>query len=117
MNFLTRIALLAAFVIPVGVQAAGAIAVDDEQGDTEPGYGVVVGADTREAAGRDAMKECRKSGNKNCKVVVRFDKCGAYAGSKNYFGVGWGTTKAAANAMALKECGNGACKVHVSECE
>ena len=117
MNFLTRLALLAAFVIPVGVHAAGAIAVDDEEGETDPGYGVVVGADSREEAAKDAMKECRKQGNKGCKVVVRFDKCGAYAGSKKYYGVGYGRTKDVANTMAMNECGNKSCKVLVSECE
>lgn len=117
MNFLTRLALLAAFVIPMGVHAAGAIAVDDEEGETDPGYGVVTGASTREEAARDAMKECRKSGNKNCKVVVRFDKCGAYAGSKKYYGVGYGRSQDVANTMAMNECGNKACKVLVSECE
>ncbi|HEY8358198.1 MAG TPA: DUF4189 domain-containing protein [Ramlibacter sp.] len=117
MNFLTRIALLAAFVVPVGVQAAGAIAVDDEEGETDPGYGVVVGASTREEAARDAMRECRKHGNTGCKVVVRFDKCGAYAASKKFYGVGYGRSKDVANTMAMNECANKSCKVLVSECE
>lgn len=117
MNFLTRFALLAAFVIPVGAHAAGAIAVDDEEGETDPGYGVVVGYGSRDEAAREAMKECRKQGNKNCKVVVKFDKCGAYAGSKKFYGIGWGRSQDVANTMAMNECGNKACKVLVSECE
>src|SRR5438132_11873470 len=62
--------------------AFGAIAVDDEEGETDPGYGFVTGEDTREAAERKAMKECRSQGNKNCKVIVWFKQCGAYAAAK-----------------------------------
>jgi hypothetical protein len=117
MNVLSRLALIACFVLPLGVQAAGAIAVDDEEGETDPGYGVVVGASSREAAAREALAECKKQGNKNCKVVARFDQCGAYAGNKKYFGVGWGRSIDAARTMAMNECGQRSCKVIVAECE
>ena len=61
------------------------------------------------------MRRCRQEG-KNCRVVVRFDKCGAYAVSHGHFGVGWGTSLRTAQAMSLKECGSN-CRVVVAECE
>src|SRR5262245_14315482 len=93
-------AVLAALVLSLSFSNAafayGAIAVDDEEGDDEPGYGFVTGEDSKEAAQSKALKECRKHGNKNCKVVVWFQKCGAYAASKKYYGYGYGATKAIA---------------------
>ena len=100
-----------------GAYAAGAIAVDDQEGDDEPGYGIIVGADSREEAGRDALKACRKSGNDSCKVVVRFDKCGAYAASRKYYGIGYGSSLRKAENMAIEACGNSSCKVLISDCE
>lgn len=47
----------------------------------------------REAAARAAMRECRASGNRSCKVAVWFEVCGAYAGDPRYYGIGWGTPK------------------------
>lgn len=102
--------------IPLSAVAAGAIAVDDEEGDDEPGYGFVTGAESRDAAGKAALKQCKESGNSNCKVVARFDTCGAYAASKKYYGAGWGSTKQQATKMALEKCGTG-CKIIVAECE
>ncbi len=115
----TALPLLFSFLLATSGSAfaAGAIAVDDEQGDDEPGYGIVVGEDTREDAGREALKACRKSGNTDCKVVVRFDKCGAYAASKKYYGIGYGSSLNKAKSMALDACGNSNCKVLVSDCE
>ncbi len=117
------VALVVAAVIPVfgslsstNVYAAGAIAVDDAIGDT-PGYGTAVGEDTQGEAAKAALKKCKKVGNTDCRVVVKFEICGAYAASKKYFGVGTGSTRAEARANALEECGNSACKVIVSECE
>jgi len=100
------------------VFAAGAIAVDDEEGNSadEVGYGIGFGK-TRDEASKVALSECRKHGNENCKVKVRFDGCGAYAVSKRYFGVGWGKTVAQAERAALEQCGRSACKVAVSECD
>lgn len=103
-------------VLPSLVFAAGAIAVDDEEGESDPGYGFATGESTREEAGKAALKQCRESGNKNCKVVARFDACGAYAASKKYYGAGWGSTKQKAESMALEKC-EGGCKIVVSECE
>jgi Domain of unknown function (DUF4189) len=117
----SRIVLAAAFTLAVSVNAlaAGAIAVDDD-GDTvggDAGYGIVTGEPSRDAAAREAMKQCRSSGNSSCRVVVRFDVCGAYASSKSYYGVGWGNTAAEAQRRALDECGQGSCKILVSDCE
>ncbi|MGY8904251.1 MAG: DUF4189 domain-containing protein [Burkholderiales bacterium] len=117
MKSLSRLLVLVSLVLPLGAFAAGAIAVDDDEGDTSAGYGIVTGADSREAAAKEALAECRKSGNKGCKVVVRFDKCGAYASSAKVFGIGYGSSLAAARKMALDECGSGSCKIAVAECE
>ena len=117
MKTLPRLLLLASLILPMGAFAAGAIAVDDEEGESDPGYGVVTGAATRDEAGRGALAECRKSGNKNCKVVVRFDKCGAYAASKKNAGIGFGASESVAKNKALEECGTSACKIVVAECE
>lgn len=97
--------------------AAGAIAVDDEEGmkSSEVGYGVGYG-ESREAAAAEAMAECAKAGNKTCKVVARYDTCGAYAASKEHFGVGWGVSKVVAERKAKEDCGGG-CKIVVSDCE
>jgi hypothetical protein len=97
--------------------AVGAIAVDDEVGDTDPGYGFSTGHANKDEARRAAMAECKKAGNDNCKFAVWFETCGAYAASKKYYGVGWGSTAAAAKRMALEKCGNSACKIKVAECE
>ncbi|MGY8904250.1 MAG: DUF4189 domain-containing protein [Burkholderiales bacterium] len=107
----------ASLVLPLSTFAVGAIAVDDQQGDSEPGYGISTGASSKQEAQRQAVKECRKAGNDSCKVVVWFETCGAYAASRNYFGIGYGSTLEKAERMALKECGHNRCKVHVSDCE
>lgn len=117
MKTLPRLLVLASLILPLGAFAAGAIAVDDDEGDTDPGYGVVTGAGSRDEAGRAALAECKKQGNKNCKVAVRFDTCGAYASSKKYSGIGFGASLAVAKSKALDECGNSACKIIVAECE
>ena len=64
---------------------AGTIAVDDEIGDhpDDVGYGIGFG-ESRDSAGTEAIKACRKDGKKNGTVKVRFDGCGAYAASKRY---------------------------------
>ena len=115
----TSLYLLFSFfmIVSSSAYAAGAIAVDDEEGDDEPGYGISIGADSREEAGRDALKNCKKSGNTSCKVVVRFDKCGAYAASRKYYGIGYGSSLRKAENMAVEACGNSNCKVLVSDCE
>jgi hypothetical protein len=96
--------------------AAGAIAVDTEEGQRagEEGYGLGWG-DSRDEAGRAAMRKCRGAGNDSCKVVARFDTCGAYGSNRTTYGVGWGRTEAAARAMALENCPT--CRIVLAECE
>jgi hypothetical protein len=86
-------------------------------GEKEPGYGLVYGYASREEAAEEALKECYKQGNSHCKVVARFDKCGAYAASLKFYGVGWGRTAADAQAMAMDSCGNSNCRVVVVDRE
>lgn len=116
-KILKALALSLLLAAPLASFAAGAIAVDDEVGDAEPGYGLVTGEGSRESASSAALAMCRRSGNANCKVVARFDTCGAYASSKKFYGAGWGASEAAARSMAMERCGNDACQVHVAECE
>lgn len=118
MRALFRSAVCAAVLcVPAMAFAAGAIAVDDDVGDTsDAGYGTSTGQDSREEAAAAAMRKCRSFGNKNCKVVVRFDTCGAYANSRKHYGVGWGETARVARAKALDTCGDG-CRILVSDCE
>lgn len=99
-----------------GAFAAGAIAVDDEEGTMDTGYGLVTGASSREVAGVEAMKLCKKAGNSDCKIVARFDTCGAYAASKTSYGAGWGGSLDKAKAMAIDKC-DGKCKVLIAQCE
>ncbi|WP_291000827.1 DUF4189 domain-containing protein [Ferrovibrio sp.] len=110
-------ALLQCASLPISAWAAGAIAVVDEEGadPADIGYGVGYG-ENRDEAAKEAMAECRKAGNKGCKIAVRFDTCGAYAASKTHFGVGWGESKAIASSKALAECG-GSCKLVVADCD
>lgn len=97
--------------------AAGAIAVDDKRGETEPGYGFALNKSSREEASRAALRECREHDNEDCRVVVRFDTCGAYAASSKFYGVGWGETRREAENMALDQCEKKTCEVIVAKCE
>ncbi len=113
LGFLLGMTLVASF----NVFAVGAIATDDDVGDAEPGYGIATGFDTKEEAQKEALKNCREAGNKNCEVAVWFKGCGAYASSKEYSGVGWGKTKAIAESKAKEKCGSAKCTIKVSECD
>jgi hypothetical protein len=97
--------------------AWGAIAVDDSYKDDDIGYGYSTGHDTEAAAESGALAECKNSDNANCKAVLKFKACGALASLKQKFGVGEGPTKQAAEQVAMKACGQSACKVLASECE
>jgi hypothetical protein len=98
--------------------AWGAIAVDDEAGQSarEIGYGYVTGANNEAAAERGAMAECRKRNNKNCKVVLTFESCGAYAADRSKWGTAEGISENASRRNAIAQCGTAACKVAVSVC-
>jgi GTP cyclohydrolase III len=97
--------------------ADGAIAVNDAEG-TKPadvGYGIG-GGDTKADAEANAMKQCKDSGNDQCKVMISYTKCGAYAGSYSNYGIGKGDTEEAAKAKALEQCANTKCKIIASAC-
>ncbi len=113
----SSILVLGLMLFSPALYAAGAIAVDDEVGEKEPGYGLVYGYGTRDQAGEAALAECYKQGNAHCQVVARFDKCGAYAASMKHYGVGWGDSAAAAQSMAMDGCGNSNCRVVLVDCE
>lgn len=100
------------------VWATGAIAVDDAPGGKpgDAGYGIGFG-DSKDSAKQAAMKKCEEAGNSSCKVMVWFEKCGAYASSFEKYGIGWGGSKDDAEEKALDQCGNGHCKVVASECD
>lgn len=109
--------LLAIFLAMSGTAwAKGAIAVDDEAGTRDTGYGLVTGYENKDEALRAALAQCRKAGNDGCRTVAWFETCGSYASSKQHYGAGWGKTEAAAEDMALDKCGSG-CRIVVSECE
>lgn len=97
--------------------AIGAIAIDDQAGDKETGYGWATGYDTKEQAFAAALAECKKSGNSGCQSKVWFKECGAYASNKDYYGIGWGTSKEVAEQKAMSQCGHSDCEIRVSACE
>ncbi|WP_338846032.1 DUF4189 domain-containing protein [Massilia sp. W12] len=108
--------LLLACLSPLPALAVGAIAVDDDQSLSEPAYGFSVRQPNRQTAERVALNYCRQNGD-NCRAVVWFETCGAYAASARHYGYGWGATKSKATSDALKMCGSNSCKVVVAECE
>lgn len=108
--------LVAGLIVNSSALAVGAIAVDVSTATTEPAYGYSIGEPNRDAAQRSAMNFCRQRGTQ-CKVMVWFEACGAYATSRRYYGYGWGADKATATAGALKMCGRDSCEVVVAKCE
>ncbi len=93
------------------------IAVDDDAATSggQAGYGVGEGSSADEAK-REAMKQCRSSGNHSCEVAVTYQRCGAYASSKKNSGTGTGETEKAASAAAMDNCGISACRLVVADC-
>jgi hypothetical protein len=114
---LPQLGLAAILLLPLNAFAIGAIAVDDNESLAVPGYGLVTGRDSKGSAQRDALKLCAKAGNDGCEVVAWFETCGAYAASQKFYGVGWGSTRDAAEGMAMGNCGNDNCEILISECE
>jgi hypothetical protein len=97
----------------------GAIAVDHaaEENPDEAGYASEAGYPTRAAASRAALTACRSTGSESCELVVVFKKCGAYASSLNYYGVGVGATLKQAEQRALSDCNDKDCVIVVSDCD
>jgi hypothetical protein len=104
-TFKQLISLLALSVL-VSAQAlaAGAIVVNDEEGPLQTAWFVSVKSGSDEFAARDALKQCRKDGNKSCLVAVRFDQCAALADSSRFYRVGRGSTAAEASENAMHDC-------------
>jgi hypothetical protein len=95
-----------------------AIAVDDTRGSpgSDAGYGVGTG-NSADIANEEAMAACARAHNTQCVVkLTYFRKCGAYASSRGYYGVGTGPTEQSARASALNSCGHPGCQLTVSDC-
>ena len=104
--------------LPVAGQApAGALAIDERQGDQ---WGWAVDYETAEAARARALREC----GGGCSVVLTFARCGAYAADQDAdsTAVGWAESyESAADARqaALSECrarGGSGCVVRAWGC-
>ena len=101
------------------VLAVGAIAVDDyyDEDPSEAGYGIATEYRTNCEASTAALDACKSEQNSDCKVVLTFKKCGAYAASQGGYGVGSANTREAAEKRALRQCGDANCIVVVSDCD
>jgi hypothetical protein len=108
-----------AFAATGSAFAIGALAVDDydDESPADAGYGSVTGYNSKREASMAALDSCRSSPTSDCKLVLTFTKCGAYAASRNTYGVGTGNTVDAAEKRALTDCGDAGCMVVVSDCE
>lgn len=93
----------------------GAIAADEVVGEKDPYYGVG-GGDSKGEAEKNAKSFCKEAGGRNCEVLVTYQRCGAYAASRKYSGVGTATTKKAAEEKALDACNNSNCSIAASDC-
>lgn len=99
------------------VQAAGALAIDGNQGDQ---YGFSYNYGSMQEAEQRALSEC----GYGCSIVLRFESgCGAYAADQNYgsSAYGWGTASSGGEAQsrALSECasrGGSSCMVRSWGC-
>ncbi|MFN0163375.1 MAG: DUF4189 domain-containing protein [Burkholderiales bacterium] len=109
-------AIAAASMLAGNAHAYGAIAVDHASKGINPAYGFSTGASSRQAAERIATAYCSERG-RDCKPVVWFETCGAYANSRTHYGYGYGANKADATAKALKMCGSNQCEVVVAKCQ
>ena len=93
------------------------IAVSDARGVSggDAGYGVGQG-NSQADANEGAMHECKSHKNPDCKLVLTYGMCGAYASSTNHAGTGMGRTAVEAAKNALDACAHDNCKVVVSDC-
>lgn len=106
----------AASLATARAESWGAISVDLEVVERSPYYGIG-GGDSEGEATKNSQKFCKEAGGKECKVVVTYNQCGAYASNKRNGG-GWGKseTKKTAESMAMAGCNHDTCKVLVSDC-
>lgn len=93
----------------------GAISIDFKTAQTDPYFGVGGGSSEDEAI-TNAQKFCVEAGGAECKTVVSYQQCGAYAASGK--GGGWGksSTQKTAEAQAMAGCNDDACKIVTSDC-
>lgn len=101
---------------PVDSQA-GAIAIAPTANNAVPKFGIVVRYKTMAEAEKAAVEKCMASGGVNCRVVERFDRCGAIAASEVAFGIGVGKDGRLARNKALSICGSVECRVLDNACE
>lgn len=115
--------LIAATLFTVGsisaALAVGAIAVDDyyDEDPSEAGYGIATEYRNVGEASAAALEACQSEQNSDCKVVLTFKKCGAYAASAGGYGVASANTLADAEKRALRQCGDANCVVVISDCD
>ncbi len=98
--------------------ANGAIAVDDyyDEDPSEAGYGIATDYPSPRGAAAAAMDACKSEQNSDCKIVLTFKKCGAYAASRGGYGVGAANKLADAEKLALRQCRDPDCIVVASDC-
>jgi uncharacterized protein DUF4189 len=116
----TSFAAIALASVSAGAAFAwGAIAVDDHDGEDpgEAGYALITDSPSRNAASIEALSSCQANGSSDCRLVLTFQKCGAYAASRNLYGAGTGNTVAEAEKRALASCNDPFCTVIVSDCQ
>lgn len=95
--------------------ATGAIAISEGDG-SRPGYGFSVRQPSRGAAEHRALRKCEEQNNE-CRVVMWFDVCGAYALSREHAGIGYGRSESRAEEEAMDACGSRGCHIVISVCE
>lgn len=96
---------------------AGAIALASAGSSVVPKFGIVVGYKTVAEAEKAAINKCTANGGVNCRVVERFERCGAIAASDVAFGIGVGNSGRLARNKALSVCGSVECRVLDNACE
>ena len=125
MNIIKLLSVVsAATVVACGASQAFArdavydsIAVSDARGVAggDAGYGVGQG-DSQAESNEGAMHECTSHHNTNCKLVLTYQVCGAYASSANHAGTGLGDSAVEASKNALDACAHDSCKVVIADC-
>jgi hypothetical protein len=69
-------------IVPVARKMTCAIGAIDTVKPPEVVKQIVTGQDTEVLAKTALMEGCKEAGHKNCKIVVLFTECGAYASSQ-----------------------------------
>ena len=99
-----------------GDYAWGAISIDASSASASPAYGIGGGASESEATD-NAQKFCKEAGGgKGCKVMVTYEKCGAFASNGHEAGWGKAPTKGQAEANAMQACEKKDCALVTSDC-